>query len=83
MTFRVLLFGPFADALRAASVEVALPQGVKATAGTVLASLAEQQPKLRPMLGSAMLAINCERVKPETPVGPADELAVIGLVGGG
>lgn len=83
MKLRVLLFGPYADTMRASSVEVVLPQGGEATARTVLAALADQQPELRPMLGTALLAINCERVQLETRVGPTDELALIGLVGGG
>jgi len=45
--------------------------------------LAEQQPKLRSMLAPALLAVNCKCVRPESPVCETDELAIIGLVGGG
>lgn len=83
MKMSVLLFGPYADALRASSVEVELPGGAPLTAGAVMASLAEQQPKLRAMLRSALLTVNCRYVRPESTVRETDELAVVGLVGGG
>jgi len=83
MKLSVLLFGPYADALQASSVDVELPNGTDPTAGAVMASLAEQQPKLRSMLGPALLAVNCMCVRPESPVCQTDELAIIGLVGGG
>jgi len=83
MKLSVLLFGPYADALRASSVEVELPGDAAATAGAVMTALAEQQPKLRSMLGPALLAVNCQCVRPESPVCETDELAIIGLVGGG
>jgi molybdopterin converting factor small subunit len=83
MKLSVLLFGPYADALRASSVEVELPAESDPTAGAVMASLSEQQPKLRSMLGQALLAVNCRCVRPESPVCEGDELAIIGLVGGG
>ena len=83
MTLSVLLFGPYAEAAESDSVEVTLPQNSGCTAGEVLKSLAEQQPALRAMLPAAMLAVNCQCVRPEHPVSAEDELAVIGLVSGG
>lgn len=83
MKLSVLLFGPYADALQASSVEVELPNDVDPTAGAVMNSLAEQQPKLRSMLGPSVLAVNCRCARPEAPVCETDELAIIGLVGGG
>ncbi len=83
VTAKVLLFGPFADAVGASSVEVRLPDDPGVTAARVMALLAEQQSALRPLLAHAMLAVNCERVAAETVVRPGDELAIIGLVSGG
>jgi len=83
MKLSVLLFGPYADALQASAVEVELPNDTNPTAGSVITSLAEQQPKLRSILGMALLAVNCRCVRPESPVCKTDELAIIGLVGGG
>lgn len=83
MTLNVLLFGPYAEAADRESVDVTLPAEAACTAGQVLESLAEQQPNLRGMLSAAVLAVNCQCVRPEHPVGEEDELAVIGLVSGG
>ena len=83
MTLNVLLFGPYAEAAQRDSVEVILPGNSGCTAGEVLETLAEQQSALRAMLPAAMLAVNCQCVRPEHPVAEEDELAVIGLVSGG
>jgi len=78
----VLLFGPYADAVNDSSVMVDIPLP-SCTAGEVKTQLAEQYPKLSGMLGPAMLAVNQQAVRPNHPVRETDELAVIGLVGGG
>jgi len=80
---KVLLFGPYADAVDGSCIEVALPALGKLTAGRVMVSLNEQQPKLRGMLGAALLAVDYECVRPDAVIEEGDELALIGLVGGG
>lgn len=83
MTYRVLIFGPYAAAMGGPSVEVCCPQAATATAGEVLRHLAEQHPRLGPMLTQAMLAVNQEYVTKDHPVQISDELALIGMVSGG
>lgn len=83
MKLSILLFGPYADTLRASSVEVKVPDNIPPTAGAVMVCLAEQQPKLRSMLSTAVLSVNCRHARPEHPIREDDELAIIGLVGGG
>lgn len=82
MKVTVLLFGPYADAVEGSSVTVNIPSP-SCTAGEVKAQLAEQYPKLSGMLGPAILAVNQQAVRPNHAVRETDELAVIGLVGGG
>jgi molybdopterin converting factor small subunit len=78
----VLLFGPYADAVNGSSVAVDISAS-SCTAGEVKAQLAEQYPKLRGILGAAILAVNQQAVRPNHAVCETDELAIIGLVGGG
>ncbi len=83
MKLSIFLFGPYADTLGASSVEVTVPDNMHPTANTVMACLAEQQPKLRAMLSSALLSVNCQFALPDHPVDEEDELAIFGRVGGG
>ncbi len=83
MTVNVLVFGPYADAVGDACVEVVLPDEGDVTAAEVLELLSEQHPALRAMLVHAMLAVNNGRAEESTVVRPGDELAIIGLVSGG
>lgn len=82
MHVRVLLFGPFADAVANDHAVVALASAAP-TAAHVLDALGEMHPPLRPMLTAARLAVNGALVRPDHLVQASDELAVIGLVGGG
>ncbi len=83
MTAKVLIFGPFADAAGARTLEVCLPETDRVTASVVMAQVAEQHPALRALLRHAMLAVNCSKADDTTVVRPGDELAIIGLVSGG
>lgn len=81
MRTRVLLFGPFAAAAGASSVEV--EAGASPTAGEVLASLPRASEALTPLMPGARLAINCAFADPAAIVREGDEVALIGLVSGG
>lgn len=81
MTVEILLFGAAAAAVKAERIPVTLP--VAATVRDVLDALTVQYAPLRPMLQSARIAVNHGFAKPETPIRPGDEVALISLVGGG
>jgi len=83
MKMTVLLFGPYARMARNSSVDVERPDGVALTAGQVKASLVEQCPELGGILSPAIIAVNHQAVRPNHAVRETDELAVVGLVGGG
>ena len=78
---RVLVFGPAARAVEAASVQVRVaPQP---TAATVMRALGAQHPKLAFALANARLAVNHAIAAADAPVREADEVALIALVDGG
>jgi MoaE-MoaD fusion protein len=81
MVVRVLLFGPHAAAAGRDSVEVSLPD--QSTCTALRAGLESQHPALRPLLSSTRVALNSRFVPPDAPIGPRDEVALIGLVSGG
>lgn len=83
MQLTVLLFGPYADAVERSSVTLDLPSATACTAGAVMARLAESHPCLRAMLPVAQIAINQQFAQPDQPVHDRDEVAIIGMVGGG
>lgn len=78
---RVRLFGPAREAVGAevATVRVADP----ATAGAVVAALAERHPALAAWLPRSRVVVNLEYVEPSTPVSAGDEVAILPPVGGG
>lgn len=82
MKLKVLLFGPYADAVNDSSVIVDLASS-SCTAAEVKARLAEQYPVLGSMLGPALLAVNHQAARPSQVVCASDELAIIGMVSGG
>lgn len=82
MLVRVLLFGPQARLAGSEAVDVSIDQP-KVTAETVLAALGEQHTVLQESIPSSRLAINHEFAGATDPVGPSDELALIGMVSGG
>ena len=78
---RVLVFGPAARAVGAASVSVraALP----IAAGALLHELRMQHPALEFALTNARLAVNHAIARADAPVRAGDEVALIALVDGG
>jgi len=82
MKMTVLLFGPYADAVKESSVTVDIASST-CSAGEVKASLGQQYPGLSGMLSAALIAVNHQAVPPGHPVQESDELAVIGMVSGG
>ena len=81
MTIRVLIFGSLARELscKDIAVDVAEP----ATVRDVNQALAAKHPFKAAFFQSARLAVNHAFAKPDAPVQPNDEVALIELVGGG
>lgn len=82
MKFTVLLFGPQAQIAGVPSIEVAVASD-STTAADVLAAIAPACPALAPSLPSSRLAVNHAFAEPDTRITATDELALIGLIGGG
>ncbi len=78
---RVHLFGPYADAHGGAVLLVDAPE--PATASEVIERIREASPSLAAMLPSARLAVNHRFARADDTVLSGDEVALIGLVGGG
>ena len=83
MKYVVLLFGPYADAAGADRVELLFDSDHSRTAAEINSALAEQAPAMAPMLSAARLAVNNRLADRDQVVTATDELALIGLVGGG
>jgi molybdopterin converting factor small subunit len=86
MQIRVLLFGAEAVSLGRDHVVVDLPAPAPPatnTCYTLRASLAENFPALRPHLTAARFAVNSEFADDRQQIRETDEIALIGLVGGG
>ena len=81
MVVRVLLFGPYADAVGAASVSVTLAG--EPTCAAVREGLARGHPALVGMMTGARFAVNGRFADERGVVREADEVALIGLVSGG
>ena len=81
MQIRVLLFGPEAAAVGRDSVMVDVPPG--ADCRVLHERLGHQWPGLAPLLGSSRIAVNHEFAPAERALAPSDEVALIGMVGGG
>ena len=56
---------------------------VGTTAGEIFAALAEEEPRLGPLMGATLLMVNREYVPPEHPLADGDEVALIPPVSGG
>jgi molybdopterin converting factor small subunit len=78
----VLIFGPQAALAGARAVRVAVA-AERATAAEVLAALGAASPALEPSLRGSRLAVNHAFVGSGSPIGPGDEVALIGMVSGG
>lgn len=80
--YRVKVFGVQAQRVGARDVEVRLADR-SSTAATVLDAVAEQHPQLASSRPVTRLAVNQTIAEDTDEVTPADELALIGLIGGG
>lgn len=83
MTLTIQLFGPYATAAGDSSVTLAFKADDAVTASKVVARLGRDYPPLKPLLDAAKLAVNFRYVAQDHQVTCEDELALIGLVGGG
>jgi len=83
MKIRVLLFGPYADAVGADALTVAFPERNEVTTPEILAALRREAPSIAAALPSARLAVNERFADFEQRVSESDEVALIGLVSGG
>lgn len=81
MEVRVLIFGPAAALLRADHITIHL--GADHSAAALLTAIASNYPALIPTLAGARVAINHSFALPDSPINPADEVALIALVSGG
>jgi MoaE-MoaD fusion protein len=81
MMITVKLFASYREAV--GSRELSLDVPADATAGTLLDSLAERFPSLRPLAGSATFAVNRRYVAADAPLQPDDELTILPPVAGG
>lgn len=81
--YEVKLFGPYADAAGARAVRITHEGSDATDAAGLLGSIFQQQPRLRPLLTNARLAVNRRFAAPDQPVRAADEIALIGMLGGG
>ncbi|MGP1346124.1 MAG: MoaD/ThiS family protein [Phycisphaerales bacterium] len=83
MTITVQLFGPYADAAGGQSLSVEMPGDHAATVGAVFEAIFTQTPELAPMKPVTRIAVNNRFVQPTQRIESGDEVALIGLVGGG
>lgn len=81
MRVTVLLFGSEATAVGRDSVTVEISGPI--TGAELREHLNEHWPALRPMLPSARFAVNHAFAAPDQVIRATDEIALIGLVGGG
>jgi len=81
-TLTVKLFGPQAQLaqLREVTVDV---ESDRVTAELLLSAVASACPALADSIGHSKLAVNHAYVGPADTVAPGDEVALIGMLGGG
>ncbi len=82
MIVRVRLFGPQAQLAGRRQLEVELP-GERATVRQVLSGLEGREPRLAASLQGSRIAVNHVFATSESVIGADDEVALIGMVGGG
>ena len=82
MKITVKLFGPQAQLAGRNEVEIDLAGG-HVVAADVLEVLADTCPSLRSSLPKSRLAVDFEIVGPATELGESQEIALIGMLGGG
>lgn len=81
MEVEILAFAWAKDAIGGDRLEVKVPEG--ASVQSLLASLAEDHPRLGERLGALTVAVNQEFVEPGTVLKPGDEIALIPPISGG
>jgi molybdopterin converting factor small subunit len=81
MTIRVLIFGALAREV--SCKEITIDVTAPATVRDINQALAAKHPSKAAFFRSARLAVNHAFAKPDAPVQPTDEVALIELVGGG
>ncbi len=77
----VKLFGPQAQLAQAREVRLDLAEAP--TVGALRAALAEAKPALAPTLAASRVAVNHEFATDCDMISTKDEVALIGMVGGG
>lgn len=81
MKITILCFAGVREALGTRQLTVQLPNN--ALAGSVLRTLSEQYPALRPLAAYVRIAVNNAYASAETPLHEGDEVALIPPVAGG
>ncbi|USN99626.1 MAG: MoaD/ThiS family protein [Phycisphaeraceae bacterium] len=81
MRIEIRIFG--AEARAAGADALAVDLDGPATCGSLREAMRERSPALAPALGWARFAVNGRYADDETEIGETDEVALIGLVGGG
>lgn len=81
MTITVKLFASYREAVGARELSLEMPEGV--TVGQLVARLAEQHPRLGPLLASATFAVNRQYVRADTHLSAGDEVLILPPVAGG
>lgn len=81
MRIRVVAFATAAQALGSGFSELELPEG--STAGDLLARLEDAHPALRERREALALAVDGELARPEAPLSPGCEVALLPPVSGG
>lgn len=81
MRISVKLFG--AEALAAGAAEAVIDLDMPATCAELRKAMRAQAPALAASLDWARFAVNGRYASDDEPIGPGDELALIGLVSGG
>ncbi|MEJ5341210.1 MAG: MoaD/ThiS family protein [Thermogutta sp.] len=81
-SLRVLLFGAEATLLGTSEISVPAEEGIR-TVGDLRNWLANRHGKLGPLMNQIRVAVNHRFAADDTPLGPDDEIALIGKVSGG
>ncbi len=81
MRTRVRLFGPLARA--AGSPQIVVETSHPATPESLRDAAARQHPALAPQIALCRVAVNHTFASAEQPIRDGDEVALVGLVGGG
>ena len=81
MTIRLLLFASCRDAVGAKELDLEVEEGT--STGALREELARRYPRLGPLKGKLLVAVNAEYVDDQTVLKAGDEVALIPPVSGG